>query len=95
VADLYVVLLGRDADDAGLAYWAGLATSDGSGVVAYRLYQSQESRSGRVIELYQRFLGRGPDAAGLAYWVEQLASGDDLALAASLAASAEYGERGR
>lgn len=90
VADLYAVLLDRSVDAAGLTYWAGLAEDEGSGAVAHQLYQSEESRRARVTDLYQKFLGRDPDSAGLTYWAEQLSSGDDLALAANLAASAEY-----
>ena len=90
VADLYRVLLARDVDIAGQTYWAGMAQQRGSGLVAYRLYQSEESRRARVIDLYQTFLGRAPDPDGLAYWAGVLVSGDDLRLAADLASSAEY-----
>ena len=93
LADLYQVLLNRGADSSGLAYWRAQTVADGTGTVAFRFYQSQESREARVIDLYQQFLGRNPDAAGLAYWSRILESGDDLALAANLASSEEYFSR--
>ncbi len=95
IADLYLVLLDRPVDEGGLGYWTDLADRDGPGAVAYQLYQSDESRSTRVMALYQRFLGRNPDAAGLKYWIDALANGDDLQLAADLATSDEYFQRSR
>jgi uncharacterized protein YkwD len=93
VKELYGVLLDRSWDDGGVAYWASQSGRSGSGVVAYRFYQSQESRESRVVALYQQFLGRNPDAGGLAYWAGVLQSGDDLRLAAFLASSNEYFDR--
>ncbi len=40
--------------------------------------------------LYRDLLGRSADAAGEDFWSSVLANGDDLALAANLAASDEY-----
>lgn len=93
IDDLYVRLLDRQPDAAGRAFWVDDAAAGGTGAVAYRLYQSEESRRARVIGLYRELLGRDPDEAGLAYWAEVLLSGDDLALATHLAASDEYFER--
>ena len=89
LGDLYGVLLRRGPDGAGLNYWNQEAISAGTGPVAYRFYQSSESRRSRVIQMYQKFLGRDPDPAGLAYWTEVLVSGDDLQLAGFLASSDE------
>lgn len=90
VDDLYGVLLRRGPDGGGLSYWSQEAQGVGTGTVAYRFYQSPESRRTRVIQMYQTFLGRNPDPAGLAHWTEVLLSGDDLQLAAFLASSDEY-----
>jgi uncharacterized protein YkwD len=90
VVDLYGVLLDRSADNGGRSYWTGQAGSIGTGTVAYRFYQSRESREARVAAMYLQFLNRAPDAAGLAYWADVLKSGDDLRLAAVLASSNEY-----
>lgn len=90
VRDLYGVLLLRSADGGGLDFWSREAVGQGPGSVAYRFYQSAESRQARVTALYLTFLGRNPDPGGLAAWTEVLASGDDLRLAAFLASSDEY-----
>lgn len=47
--------------------------------------------SSRVQRLYQDLLGRSVDAGGAEFWSSVLIkSGDDLQLAANLAASVEY-----
>lgn len=93
VNDLYVKLLGRQADPGGLTYWVGIATSKGRGTVAFSMYQSQESRQARTTKLYQMLLGRRPDQAGLLYWAGKLRTQGDLALAVNLAGSSEYAAR--
>lgn len=90
LVDLYDELLLRAPDQPGLTFWIDQAEFRGSNAVAYDFYQSLESRRTRVVELYAQFLGRSPDAAGLDYWAGVLQSGNDLALAAELAASEEY-----
>ncbi len=91
IESLYIELLGRPADDAGIEFWVdrlengGWAPSD----VARGFYASIESRRSRVINLYERILLRGPDDAGLEYWAEQLLVTDDIRLASQLAASQE------
>lgn len=90
IADLYAELLGRQPDDGGLSYWLSETDRTTSGSVALRFYQSDESRRARVQALYQALLGRGSDASGEDYWAGILMNGDDLALAANLAASDEY-----
>lgn len=90
IADLYAELLGRQPDSGGLSYWLSETDRTTSGSVALRFYQSDESRRARVQALYAALLGRGSDVSGEDYWAEILLNGDDLALAASLAASDEY-----
>ncbi len=90
ITDLYAELLDRQPDSGGLNYWLSETGRTTSGSVALRFYQSNESRRARVQALYQDLLGRGTDAGGEAFWAGKLLNGDDLALAANLAASDEY-----
>lgn len=93
ITDLYAELLERNPDSGGLSYWISETGRTDSGSVALRFYQSDESRRTRVQRLYQELLGRGTDAGGEAFWAGVLLNGDDLALAANLAASDEYFNR--
>ena len=93
IADLYQKLLGRTASAADLDFWAGETRQRGRSTVAYRLYQSQESREERVDVVYRALLGRPADAAGAAYWAQRIAGEGDLALAISLASLQEYAAR--
>lgn len=92
VRSLYEEIQGRDPDGGGLTYWTDQLDSGAMSrtQVAAGFYASIESREGRVIALYQQVLGRNPDGGGLAFWADQLLTRDDVALAAELAASAEY-----
>lgn len=90
IADLYSELLDRQPDNGGLSYWLSETDRTTSGSIALRFYQSDESRRARVQALYQDLLGRGTDAGGEEFWAGVLLNGDDLALAANLAASDEY-----
>lgn len=90
ITDLYAELLTRQPDNGGLSYWVDETARTAPGSVALRFYQSEESRRTRVQTLYQDLLGRGTDSSGEAFWAEILLNGDDLALAANLAASDEY-----
>ncbi len=91
VAQLYLDLQERPADQSGLAHWvdqldAGDLTRS---EVAAHFYASPESRERRVTQLYLAILGRAPDAGGLAYWAERLLTEDDVRLAVQLASSTE------
>lgn len=90
ITDLYSELLDRQPDGGGLTFWVDQTNETTSGSVALRFYQSDESRRARVQALYQSLLGRGTDIGGEDFWAEVLLNGDDLALAANLAASDEY-----
>src|SRR5690606_18454293 len=90
VRDLYTKLLGRPADQGGLAYWVGQIAAAGRPSVAYRFYQSSESCRARVTLLYHELLHRDPDAGGLTYWAGRVAAQGDIALAKFLAGSSEY-----
>lgn len=93
ITDLYVKVLGRSPDAAGLAYWVGQAEVAGRTSVAYRIYQSPESARTRVSGLYEALLGRSPDPSGLSFWSARVVREGDLALAVDLAASPEYAGR--
>ena len=97
----YLLLLHRDADDAGRAYWASqLAKSRRNDLIMAAIAGSDEyfkDRSSSDVEtfvsnLYLDVLGRGVDAGGLAYWSELVRTGalSHSALALSLADSNEY-----
>ncbi|MFV0461325.1 MAG: carboxypeptidase regulatory-like domain-containing protein [Actinomycetales bacterium] len=90
VADLYRKLLMREPDPDGLAYWVGVAQTQGRLAVAYAFYQSPESRRVRVQNLYQALLHREGDEDGVVYWTDRVLVSGDLALAISLADSQEY-----
>ena len=93
VDDLYVKILDRPADAAGRAYWTDEIARVGRGAVALRFFQTPESARTRVTGLYQDLLGRSPEPSGLTYWSGRVLTDGDLALAVSLAASAEYQAR--
>ncbi len=93
IADLYEKLLGRAASSADLDFWAGETALRGRSNVAFRLYQSLESRRARVEVVYQALLGRSADPSGRDYWAGRISAEGDLALAISLASLSEYYER--
>lgn len=95
VAGLYRDYLGREAEQAGLAYWStqmanGSMTLAGviNAIIASAEYQNRSA----VEKLYQTYLGRSADGAGLSYWSGQLNSGamTTNAVAAALIGSSEY-----
>ncbi len=88
--DLYTELLYRNPDGPGIGYWLSQVEIVGSTNVASTFYQSKESRLARVESLFVDLLDRAPDSAGHDFWAEVLLDGDDIALAANLAASDEY-----
>lgn len=92
VAAMYQGLLGRSADDAGLAYWEGqLEAGVSQYQVALDIATSAERESIVVSNDYQTFLGRGASSADVAYWVNQFEQGarnEDVI--AGFISSAEY-----
>lgn len=87
VQELYIGILGRAADSAGLKYWTD-AIENGSQSLEntrasfatpnqpeyWSIYGGLSSTS-LVDKVYQNFLERTPDSAGKAYWVSELNSG--------------------
>lgn len=80
---LYVEVLNRNADQAGVEYWAS-AISDGTQTpinAATSFFFSEEylakgtSNEKFIKTLYRTFMGRDADDAGMSYWMIQLANG--------------------
>ncbi|MDE2058521.1 MAG: DUF4214 domain-containing protein [candidate division NC10 bacterium] len=82
VTGLYVQVLGRTPDQAGLAAWAGFLRAncnpDGFRTIAQAFFDSEEFRTvrpltltGLVTVLYRTFLERDPDSSGLVFWADQ------------------------
>ncbi|MGV6398123.1 DUF4214 domain-containing protein [Pseudomonas caspiana] len=81
VQQLYVGLLGRAADKAGLDYWLNqlnaspatltlenLRSNIVSSQAEYKATFGSLSRADTVTKIYNNLFGRAPDAAGQAYW---------------------------
>ena len=79
----YLAAFGRAPDEAGLAYWVGVATTNGLSGLSAAFANSQEFQdiwgvsatapaTASLIEtFYQNILGHPGDAAGVAYWLSQ------------------------
>lgn len=93
VVDLYDKILHRVADSGGRAYWVGQVATTGRERVAYRIYQSVESREDRVTRLFEQLLDRDPDSGGLTYWAGRILTEGDIVLAVQLAGASEYYQR--
>jgi hypothetical protein len=94
VRDVYLKVLQRQADQAGVTFWvadirAGKATRYD---VAFAIEQSQESRAVDVQRSYVIVFGRNVDPTGANYWVNQLVSGalNEGTFTAALFNSPEY-----
>jgi hypothetical protein len=73
---LYRTLLGRPADDAGLAFWVGQLGAGASRTqVAAGIWGSTEHLGLEVDNLYTTYLHRMSDQAGRTFWVQALATG--------------------
>lgn len=93
IDQLYADVLQRLAsnDPSGRAYWLSiLAAGTPRSQVASTLFLSKEACGIRVEALYLQLLGRSAEPGGLDYWSNQLATLDDIALAALLASSDEF-----
>jgi uncharacterized protein (TIGR03118 family) len=92
VSQLYVDLLGRQADTAGLTYWTNQLNSGTSRTqVTTSIENSPEYFNIEVNNLYIKLLHRGADSSGLSYWSGHLAQGSTIEQVASqIAGSAEY-----
>ena len=77
VTALYVDLLGRAPDSAGLAYWSGLLSAGtvSQASLANQVAFSDEYLFKRVNGVYQDALRRAAEPGGLAYWAARVRSG--------------------
>ncbi|MGY8526642.1 DUF4214 domain-containing protein [Paracidovorax citrulli] len=100
LAQLYCTVLGRSADDGGLAFWQ--SELDGGmtrGEVLARFTQSDEfdaAQSDRIdlTLAYLTVLDRVPDQAGFDYWLGRLSDGESVEqVVAGMMGSQEYMER--
>ncbi|QHG63847.1 DUF4214 domain-containing protein [Pseudomonas putida] len=101
INELYQAMLGRNADDAGLAGWQAVLASGGSLTdVAAAIALSAEaqefdqSNANFVSSLYSNVLGRDADDAGLQGWVNLLVNGASRAdVANGIVGSLEAGDK--
>ena len=95
VRGAYQSLLGRDADDAGLAHWksdlAGGASRDD---VVGNMKRAPEYRDKFIGEAYKNLLGRDVGLEGIDYWSKAMEGGQsEDAVIADIKRSDEYGRR--
>ena len=92
VSGLYRILLEREPDSEGLAYWVGLLDSGEATPpdVAHSFYASIESRRDRSRALHQRIMGAAPSDEDAEEWAERLLAAGDVAVAAEMAASYDF-----
>ncbi|MCW2621408.1 MAG: hypothetical protein JWL64_1010 [Frankiales bacterium] len=90
VSRIYLNLLGRNPDEAGLRYWSNAVLAGTPvGVVADSITRSTEFRSGVIAQDYQRYLNRTPSAAEVDFWLSQLNQGVTLGWLESFFASSQ------
>jgi hypothetical protein len=89
---LYVDVLGRPVDAAGLSFWGTALAFGGSRIgVALLVNTSAEADLVNVTNLYRTFLGRNPDPLGLSVFTNALETGTRLgAVTATILASNEF-----
>jgi hypothetical protein len=92
VSQVYLDLLKRPVDDAGLAFWSGQLDNGGQrSLVSQALTHSDEYFATIIKPAYVKFLGRAADAGGIAYWTSLMHAGlTDEQLEANFIASPEY-----
>ncbi len=93
VAAVYISLLKRTVDDAGMVFWSGrLDAGEARGSIAALLTRSAEYfRTNVIIPSYKQFLNRDADQTGLDYWTAQLQGGiTDEQMQAGFIASSEF-----
>ena len=99
VARCYKIILGRDADEGGLAGWATALANGASaasniidGFVRSDEFTNKNLSNEQIVDvLYQAMMGREADAAGKAAWAEVLNQGNSLgAVINGFCGSAEF-----
>ncbi|HVJ80824.1 MAG TPA: DUF4214 domain-containing protein, partial [Planctomycetia bacterium] len=92
VRALYLSLLGRDADEAGLkSYQDRLNAGESRTAIVQDLWESKEHRERQVEQIYQSLLGREASTEDRDYWVGYMMDGrDEEDITATFLASDEY-----
>ncbi len=91
VRNVYLNVLGREADANGLAYWLPQLQRDGAAAVADRIWVSAEHRDQQVAFYYRTFFGRPADAGGKNFWLSYFAAGvSESDVARGFVTSSEY-----
>ena len=95
VRGAYRSLLGREADDTGLAYWKGdLAGGQTREQVVANMKRHPEYRNKFISEAYKNLLGRDVGPEGKDYWGKALKSGEsEDSVIANIKRSDEYGRK--
>ena len=95
VRGAYRSLLGREADDAGLAYWKGdLAGGQTRDQVVSNMKRAPEYRDKFIGEAYKNLLGRDVGLEGIDYWSKAMEGGQsEDSIIANIKRSDEYGRR--
>ena len=93
VRGAYQSLLGRDADDAGLAHWkADLAGGSSRDDVVANMKKAPEYRDKFIGEAYKNLLGRDVGLEGIDYWSKEMEGGQsEDSIIANIKRSDEYG----
>jgi len=87
IDQLYVDLLGREADSGGRNYWLGVLDRGSRAEVVTWFYHSAESRRSRAANLHRMVHGTNPTAAQIEAGAKLLATADDLDVAARFGAA--------
>lgn len=90
VREMYASVLGREAGESELAYWAGLIPRYGRDAVTDAIWFSTEAAQYRAGVYYSTYLKRTPDAGGLRTWGEVLLRYGEGAVRVGIAGSEEY-----
>ena len=95
VRGAYRSLLGREADDGGLAYWKGaLASGQSRDDVVANFRRQPEYRDKFIGEAYRNLLGRDADVGGNDYWSKAMEAGEsEDQILAHIRRSDEFGRR--
>lgn len=95
VNSLYVDMLGRNGDEAGLSYFTGQLRAGASRSDVVRTIWNSTEHLGRIVDgLYAQYLHRGADAMGRASWISAIVGGESIeGVAQAIVNSAEYTSR--
>ena len=93
IRHLYRVMLGRNAAQAEVNWWAQHAATHGRRAAVEGIFLSLEAAGHRVHSYFQLFLGRRADASGIATWSNVMLRQSQGAVRIGIAGSPEYRTR--